>query len=145
MKLELFAGKMVRETTRSAGFDVFSYESDRVILRPLEFKPVRIGMNARFEAGYAALIWDKSGYAIDHGITILGGLIDGDYPNEWKAILLNMGKEPFVLDPGKKVTQVVFVRLAEIEEPGPNTIIHPGAHFETKNVIRTGGFGSTGT
>lgn len=139
MRLELFAGKMVRETTRSAGFDLFSHEPDRVILAPHEFRGIRVGVKAEFETGYVALLWDKSGYALRNGICVLGGMIDGDYPKEWLAILLNMGREPFILNPGDKVTQVIFVELASIEP-----VVSQGATLTMNTATRQGGFGSTG-
>lgn len=139
MRLELLAGKLVRETTRSAGFDLFSHEPDRIIIAPQEFRGLRVGVKAEFEAGYVALLWDKSGYALRNGICVLGGMIDGDYTKEWLAILLNMGKEPFIINPGDKVTQVIFVKLAEVE-----CIALPGAYCNSNDKKRDGGFGSTG-
>jgi dUTP pyrophosphatase len=140
VRLELFAGKMVRETQKSAGFDLFSHEPERVVIKPGESRMIRVGVRAEFEEGYVALFWDKSGYAGKHGICVLGGMIDGDYPKEWLCILLNTGREAFILDPGNKVTQVIFVRLAEIEEH-----VHPGATFERGTAARVDGFGSTGS
>lgn len=139
MKLEMFAGKMVKETKRAAGHDVFSAESERVVIAPGEFRMIRLGLKTRFDEGYAACLWDKSGYAAKNGITVLGGLIDGDYEDEWRAILLNTGKEPFVLQPGNKVTQVVFFKLAEIEAE------EKGGTYVINDATRTGGFGSTGS
>lgn len=140
MRLDLFEGKMVRETERSAGFDLFSSEPERVIIQPGAWRLVDVGVRADFEEDHVALFWDKSGYAAKHGITIMGGMIDGDYPKMWKAILLNIGKESFILDPGNKVTQVIFVKLAEVHCKTYGT-----AEFKTGNAVRDGGFGSTGS
>lgn len=139
MKLELFAGTMVKETQRSAGHDVFSAEKDPIIIAPGEYRDIRLGLKTRFDAGYAACLWDKSGYARNNGITVLGGLIDGDYPDEWIAVLLNTGKEAFVIKPGNKVTQVVFFKLADIEPE------EKGGTYVVRDNERVGGFGSTGS
>src|ERR1700744_108459 len=76
MHLDLFAGRMSRGTERSAGFDLFSAEPERKIIQPGERGEIRVGVRTRFDAGYVALLWDKSGYARKLGVTILGGMIE---------------------------------------------------------------------
>ena len=80
----------------------------------------------------------RSGLALNHGVTLLNapGTIDSDYRGEIKAILVNLGQEPFTVKRGMKVAQIVFARIkhAEIREVEqlPDT------------VRGDGGFGSTG-
>lgn len=140
MWLELKAGKLRKETRHSVGYDIFYAGEERALIRPGERALLSTGIVAKFEPGHAGLFWDKSGYANRLGLTVLGGLIDPDYPDEWKVILLNTSKEPVVLSPGDKLTQVFFVKLPEIVET-----VAPGASITIEEVERTGGFGSTGT
>jgi dUTP pyrophosphatase len=138
MWLKLVSGKMLRSTRDSAAFDLFC-DAERMIIPTGDRRTIPTGVRTEFEPGYAALIWDKSGYASDYGITVLGGLIDADYRKEWMVILHNLGRHPMVFNRGDKITQVFFVQLPQIVVD-----VLPGAELTIKDVARTGGLGSTG-
>jgi dUTP pyrophosphatase len=67
-------------------------------------------------------------------MTVLGGVIDPDYDQEWKVILLNTGKEPLVVNVGDRIAQVIFLTTL-------HTVI---GDVETLDSNRVGGLGSTG-
>ena len=119
-----------------SGMDLYSVED--CIIHPMERKLIRTGIRVEIPIGYEAQIRPKSGLAINHGITHLNtpGTIDSNYRGEIKIILINLGSEPYKVEKGKKVGQIVFskVETAVLEE--------------TEELSQTsrgdGGFGSTG-
>ena len=117
-----------------AGMDVFSVED--YTLQPGERKTFGLGFQAEFPLGYVANFWDKSGLASNHGLTILGGVIDSGYRGEYKVILLNASKSPFQINKGDKIAQLLItpVEHATIEEVVDLEFSERGE----------GGFGSTG-
>jgi dUTP pyrophosphatase len=138
MRLQVKRGRLERATERSAGYDLFSTEA--VLLRPGERARVETGVETRFDNGMVGLICDKSGLAAKFGLTVLAGVIDGDYDKTWGVVLLNTGIGTVAISPGHKVAQVLFLSLA------PLTVeVAPGAEFVERDAIREGGFGSTGT
>ena len=89
-----------------------------------------------YPEGYCTLVWDRSGLAINNGITTLGGVIEPNYRGEYKIIMLNTSKEDYEIKKGQKIAQVLIqpVVYAEIEETTELSESSRG-----KN-----GFGSTG-
>jgi dUTP pyrophosphatase len=138
MRLKLVSGRLMRSTRESAAFDLFC-AAERIIIPVGDRRTIPTGVRTEFDPGYAALLWDKSGYAADLGVTVLGGLIDADYRKEWMVILLNTGKNPVIFNRGDKITQVVFIQLPQIIVG-----VEEGAECTLKDELRTGGLGSTG-
>ena len=105
-----------------AGLDLAACE--RVELGPGERAIVGTGVAVAIPDGYAGLVLPRSGLAARHGLTIVNapGLIDSGYRGELKVILLNTdAREPFVVEPGMRIAQLVLVeaasvRLVEVEE-----------------------------
>ena len=105
-----------------AGLDLAACE--RVELGPGERAVVGTGLAVAFPEGWAGLVLPRSGLAARHGITIVNapGLIDSGYRGEVKVILLNTdGQEPFVIEPGMRIAQLVLVEttsvhLVEVDE-----------------------------
>ena len=98
-----------------AGMDLFSCED--VVLYPGEKKTVGTGLAISFPEGYVALIWDKSGEAVE-GITTLGGVIEHTYRGEYKVIMLNTGKNPYKIKKAQKIAQLLIqpIMTADVEE-----------------------------
>lgn len=144
MWLKLLAGKLERGTAKSAGYDIFA--SERVAIHPGGHLAIKTGVVTQFQEGHVALMRDKSGLALKHGITVLGGVIDADYDQEWNVILLNTGKVTVIFEPGMKLCNVLFCVLGEVRPAdGHNSVaVGPDAVFTQKSDDRTGGFGSTG-
>jgi len=105
-----------------AGLDLAACE--RVELGPGERALVGTGVAVAIPDGHAGLVVPRSGLAVRHGLTIVNapGLIDSGYRGELKVILLNTdAREPFVVEPGMRIAQLVLieaaaVHLVEVEE-----------------------------
>jgi dUTP pyrophosphatase len=105
-----------------AGLDLAACE--RVELGPGERGVAGTGLAVAIPEGWAGLVLPRSGLAARHGVTIVNspGLIDSGYRGEVKVILLNTDeREPFVVEPGMRVAQLVLVeaasvRLLEVDE-----------------------------
>lgn len=100
-----------------AGLDLAACE--RVELGPGERAVVATGLSVAIPDGHAGLVQPRSGLAARHGITILNtpGLVDSGYRGELKVVLLNTDRsEPFVVEPGMRIAQLVVVPVA-LPEP----------------------------
>ena len=98
-----------------AGLDLAACE--RVELGPGERSLVGTGLAVAIPAGYAGYVQPRSGLAAKHGITIVNtpGLVDSGYRGELKVILLNTdAKEPFVVEPGMRIAQLVVLPIPEV-------------------------------
>ena len=125
-------------TPLSAGVDLKANLSEAITLKPLERSLVPTGLFLAIPAGYEAQVRPRSGLAAKHGITVLNspGTIDADYRGEVKVILVNLSPEPFVIEPGERIAQLVVARFEQVswEEVERLDETERGA----------GGFGSTG-
>jgi dUTP pyrophosphatase len=98
-----------------AGLDLTACE--RVELGPGERSLVGTGLAIAIPAGYAGYVQPRSGLAAKHGITIVNtpGLVDSGYRGELKVILLNTdANEPFVIEPGMRIAQLVVLPIPEV-------------------------------
>jgi len=117
-----------------AGMDVFSNED--VLIGPKKRVLIKTGISVEFPRGYSALVWDKSGIAVNKGLTKIAGVIDSGYRGEWKIALFNLGEEAVKIKKGEKIAQVLFQKIERPEIVESN---------ELENSSRgQGGFGSTG-
>jgi dUTP pyrophosphatase len=99
-----------------AGLDLAACE--RVELGPGERRTVGTGLAVAIPEGHAGLVQPRSGLASRHGITIVNtpGLVDAGYRGELHIILLNTdASEPFVVEPGMRIAQLVVVAIPELE------------------------------
>ena len=89
--------------------------------------------------GYEGQVRPRSGLAIKHGITVLNapGTVDADYRGEVKVILINLSNEPFTINPGERIAQMVFAKHEQAE--------WLPALFLSDTDRGAGGFGSTGS
>jgi dUTP pyrophosphatase len=99
---------------------------------------VPTGLYIALPDGTEAQVRPRSGLAAKHGISVLNspGTIDADYRGEVKVILVNLSNEPFVINPGERIAQMVVARYEKIEWDEVEVL------DETER--GTGGFGSTG-
>ena len=97
-------------TTQSAGMDIRANLSEPVEIKPLERKLIPTGLYIALPDGYEAQMRPRSGLAIKHGITLLNtpGTIDADYRGEIGVILVNLSNEPFVVNDGERICQMVI-------------------------------------
>ena len=125
-------------TTGSAGLDLMAAVETPGTLLPGARALVPTGFAIALPAGYEAQVRPRSGLALKHGVTLLNspGTIDSDYRGEVKVILVNHGAEPFLVERGTRIAQLVVAPVSQIawSERG-----------ELDNTDReAGGFGSTG-
>ncbi|MCX6808984.1 MAG: dUTP diphosphatase [Candidatus Berkelbacteria bacterium] len=117
-----------------AGMDLFAAES--IVIEPEGRHAVATGLAIELPEGFVSLVWDKSGLALNKGITTMGGVIEHTYRGEYKIILLNTTDQPYEIKIGDKIAQLLIqpVVTAEIVE----------ADELSETARGTGGFGSTG-
>jgi dUTP pyrophosphatase len=82
------------------------------VLKPLDRVLVPTGLFLSIPKGYEGQIRGRSGLALKHGITLANGIgtIDSDYRGEIKIILINLGKEPFTINNGDRIAQLVLIK-----------------------------------
>jgi len=107
-------------------------------LAPGERRLIPCGIAIALPDGFEAQVRPRSGLAARHGVTVLNtpGTIDADYRGEIMVILINLGKEPFVIARGMRIAQMVVAPVARA------AIVEVGTLDAT--VRGAGGFGSTG-
>jgi dUTP pyrophosphatase len=100
------------KTLYSAGMDLKAYIDDAIVLKPLDRVLVPTGLFLSIPKGYEGQIRGRSGLALKHGITLANGIgtIDSDYRGEIKIILINLGKEPFTINNGDRIAQLVLIK-----------------------------------
>jgi dUTP pyrophosphatase len=98
-----------------AGLDLSAAEA--VVLAPGERAVIGTGLAVAVPEGHAAFVQPRSGLAARHGITIVNapGLVDSGYRGEVKVVLLNTGSEPFAVDPGMRIAQLVVLPVASAD------------------------------
>ena len=129
------------ETEQSAGMDLYAAlaEGETMTLGALERAMIPTGLAMALPAGYEAQVRPRSGLAAKNGVTVLNtpGTIDADYRGEVKVILVNLSNEPFTIERGMRIAQMIIAPVTQ------------GAWVEVESLDETargsGGFGSTGT
>lgn len=125
-------------TPYSAGMDLRANLEDAVTLQPLERKLIPTGLFIELPEGYECQIRPRSGLALKHGISVLNspGTVDADYRGEIGVILVNLSNEPFTVNPGERICQMVVARHSTVEW----VCVEQLAESERSS----GGFGHTG-
>ena len=129
------------ETKLSAGMDIRANIDEPITLKPLARCLVPTGLYIALPEGFEAQIRPRSGLAIKKGVTVLNtpGTIDSDYRGEIVVILINHGKENFVVTPKMRIAQLVVTPVVQAEfilqetlavntERGEGKFGHTGAH-----------------
>jgi dUTP pyrophosphatase len=143
-KLEVFISKKDGAvlpgyaTDASSGVDLCAFIDGPITIKPFERTLVPTGIFIGIPEGYEAEVRPRSGMAIKYGVTVLNtpGTIDADYRGEVKVILINLGAEPFVINNGDRIAQMVFKKVAHVDW----TIVES----LSETARGEGGFGSTG-
>ena len=125
-------------TPLSAGVDLRANIDAPLTLQPLQRALVPTGLRIALPAGYEAQVRPRSGLAAKHGITVANapGTIDADYRGEICVILVNLSSEPFTVNHGERIAQMVIARHERAEWLPVDTL------DETER--GDGGFGHTG-
>ena len=116
-----------------AGMDLFSVVDE--VIQPGDAKPIPTGIQMAIPPGRVGLIWDKSGISL-RGVHRLAGVVDSGYRGEVRVVMVNLGREPYVINKGMKIAQMLIQPVESV------------AVVETEELDETsrgeGGFGSTG-
>ncbi len=104
-------------TPLSAGLDLRANLEQPVTLAPLERALIPTGLRIALPEGYEAQVRPRSGLAARHGLTLLNspGTIDADYRGEISVILVNLSHEPFVVNDGERIAQLVVARHEQVQ------------------------------
>jgi dUTP pyrophosphatase len=126
-------------TAMSAGLDLEAAIETPVTLKPGERKLIETGLAIALPEGFEAQVRPRSGLAFKNGVTVLNspGTIDADYRGEVKVILANLGQEPFTIERGMRIAQMVIAQHARVEWTAVDQL--------DETARGAGGFGSTGT
>jgi len=125
----------------AAGMDI------RALGGPFRLDPgartaIPTGLAMRLPSGFEAQVRPRSGLALRHGITLANapGTIDSDYRGEIKVLVVNLASEPYTIESGDRIAQLVIAPVvqAEISEASSS------ADFAQESTRGSGGFGSTG-
>ena len=105
------------ETIQSAGMDLRANLEAPITLQPMQRCLVPTGLFMALPAGYEAQVRPRSGLAIKKGITVLNspGTIDADYRGEICVILIILSQEPFVINDGERIAQMVISNYEQVE------------------------------
>ena len=113
-------------TPQSAGMDLRANLDAPITLHPMERRLIPTGLHIALPEGYEAQVRPRSGLALKHGITVLNtpGTVDADYRGEVGVVLVNLSNEPFTVEPGERIAQMViakheqadFVVVEELDE-----------------------------
>jgi len=123
-----------RATPGAAGLDL--YAAEEAVVEPSGWTTIETGVAVALPAGHVGLVWPRSGWAAKHGIDTLAGVVDCDYRGGVAVVIANHGREPFTVNTGDRIAQLVIQRyehasLMVVDELG-----------RTHRDVR--GFGSTG-
>ena len=125
-------------TLASAGLDVRANIDAPITINSLERVLVKTGIFMELPVGYEAQVRPRSGLAFKHGITVLNspGTIDADYRGEVGVVLVNLSKDPFVIQDGERIAQLVIAKHEQISWKQVESL--------EESDRGAGGFGSTG-
>ena len=125
-------------TALSAGMDVRAHLSEPVVLPPLGRALIPTGLRVQLPAGYEMQLRPRSGLALKHGVTLANapGTIDADYRGEIGVILINLSSEPFTVNDGERICQMVVAPYTQVQWQPTDTL--------DDSERGAGGFGHTG-
>lgn len=126
------------KTVHSSGLDLASASAEPIIIQSYETKIVPTNWVIEIPEGYEGQVRPRSGLALKHQITVLNtpGTIDADYRGEVKVLLINFGKEPFVINFGDRIAQLIISKYEKVDLEISDSL------SDTER--SEGGYGSTG-
>ncbi len=125
-------------TELSAGMDLRANIDNPIVIEPLARVMVPTGLFIELPQGYEAQIRPRSGLAWKHGLGVLNspGTIDADYRGEIRVILVNLSQEPFTIEDGERICQMVVAPYTSVTWDEVETL--------EDSARGAGGFGHTG-
>lgn len=121
----------------AAGADLYANLDEPITIGPHSRAMVSTGVRIALPAGFEAQVRPRSGLAAKHGVTVLNapGTIDCDYRGELTVILVNLGDEPYTIEDGDRVAQLIIAPITRVEFKAADL---------SGSKRGAGGFGSTG-
>lgn len=128
-------------TEGAAGLDLTAALAQPMVIEPGARALVPTGLAIELPARCEGQVRPRSGLAFKHGVTVLNapGTIDEDYRGEVQVLLVNLGKDAHVIQPGDRIAQLVVAPVLQVE-----VIQVEGAEKLAASTRGQGGFGSTG-
>jgi dUTP pyrophosphatase len=126
------------QTAGAAGLDIHACLDAPKTLAPMERANIPSGLAVELPPGTELQIRARSGLSIKNGITMVNGIgtVDCDYRGEIGVLLINLGSEPFVIEPGMRIAQMVLARYEKVVWQETNSL--------QSSERGDGGYGSTG-
>jgi len=126
------------QTPGSAGCDLRAAISEPIVLQPGQRALVPTGIGIALPLGFEAQVRPRSGLAVRHGLTVLNspGTIDADYRGEIQVPLIHHGHEPFTIQRGDRIAQMVVAAVVQVAFQPVQSL--------PESDRGAGGFGSTG-
>jgi len=128
------------QSAHAAGLDLLAAvpQNQPLVLAPGAYAMVPTGLAIALPEGLEAQVRPRSGLAAKHGVTVLNapGTVDADYRGEISVILINHGREAFVIRRGERIAQMVISAVTRAELVAVDKL--------TSTDRGSGGFGSTG-
>jgi dUTP pyrophosphatase len=126
------------QTAAAAGLDLRAWLEEPITLKPLQRALVPTGLYMEIPVGYEAQVRPRSGLAYKFGVTVLNspGTIDADYRGELRVLLVNLSNEPYVIQNGERIAQLVVAAHAQVNWQAAETL--------ADSARGSGGFGSSG-
>lgn len=134
-KLPLYA------TEHAAGADLYSANAQDIVLQPMERKIIPTGVFIELPIDAEAQIRPRSGLSAKKGIVAILGTIDSDYQGEVGIIVINLSNEPFIIERGERLSQMVCNGDGGLFQADWNQV----EDFSRESERGAGGFGHTGT
>lgn len=127
------------ETPSAAGMDVRASIKEPIVVKPMQRVLVPTGLRVQLPQGYEMQIRPRSGMALKHGITLANspGTVDADYRGEIGIIVINLSDQPFVINDGDRICQMVVTTYSHVQWEQVDRI--------DETVRGEGAFGHTGT
>lgn len=126
------------QTEHAAAMDLHACLEAPVTLQPLERRAIPTGLAFELPIGTEMQVRARSGLSIKHGITMVNGVgtIDADYRGELSALMINLGQEPFTIEPDMRIAQLLVSRYEKVDWETVEEL--------AESTRGEGGFGSTG-
>lgn len=128
----------VYQTSQAAGMDICACIDKSMTLQPMERAKIPTGLAVELPVGYEMQIRARSSMGFNYGITMVNGVgtIDSDYRGEVGVLLINLGNEPFVIEPNMRIAQMIVSKYEHVSWQLVDKL--------SETTRGKGGFGSTG-
>ncbi len=133
-------GKPHYASENAAGIDLSAGTPKNIAIKSNEYQIIPTGIQIEIPQGFEGQIRPRSGLALKHGLSVLNtpGTIDSDYRGEIRVLLINLGKDDFLITPGMRIAQLIIAPVLKASIKFVDML-------ETKSERGEKGFGSTGT